>query len=119
MPGRAAACPEWKWRSGTWQVRPTTYRSTRCSAASSATGSGSTATQPSRPDAKVWGQRLKDRKDSGFTRLKMNLGANVVQRTPGTVTQAARITQQFGGLYAEHPLLATEITDKGNGIMAD
>src|SRR5664279_4029874 len=70
-------------------------------------------------DPKVYGERLKDRKDSGFTWLKMDLGVNLVQRTPGTVTQAAGIAQQFGGLFAEHPLLATEITDKGIAMMAD
>jgi L-alanine-DL-glutamate epimerase-like enolase superfamily enzyme len=71
------------------------------------------------PDPKVFGQRLKERKDSGFTWLKMDLGINLVSQTPGTVTRAAGINQQYGGLPMEHMFMATEITDKGLGMMAD
>ena len=45
------------------------------------------------PDPKVFGERLKARKEMGFTWMKMDLGINLVQQTPGTVTQAAGITQ--------------------------
>jgi L-alanine-DL-glutamate epimerase-like enolase superfamily enzyme len=62
------------------------------------------------PDPKVFAQRLKDRAASGFTWLKMDL--NVV-RAPGTVTAAADIQQQYGGLPMEHPFMATEVTEKG------
>ena len=42
-------------------------------------------------DPKVFGQRLKDRKESGFTWMKMDLGINLVTGTPGTVTRAEGI----------------------------
>ena len=45
--GRPAACAASRWRSGTWRARPTACPSTRCWAASSATGCGSTPTPPS------------------------------------------------------------------------
>jgi len=41
------------------------------------------------PDPKVFGQRLKARHDEGFTWLKMDLGVDLVQNTPGTVTRPA------------------------------
>src|SRR5947199_1017077 len=37
-------------------------------------------------DPKVYGQRLKARKEQGFTWLKMDLGIDLVGETPGTVT---------------------------------
>jgi L-alanine-DL-glutamate epimerase-like enolase superfamily enzyme len=37
-------------------------------------------------DPKVYGQRLKERKDEGFTFLKMDLGVRLVEKIPGTVT---------------------------------
>jgi L-alanine-DL-glutamate epimerase-like enolase superfamily enzyme len=37
-------------------------------------------------DAKVFADRLKERMDRGFTFLKMDLGVQLVQKTPGTVT---------------------------------
>src|ERR1041384_4623051 len=39
------------------------------------------------PDPKVFGQRLKARRDEGFTWLKMDLGVDLVAKTPGTVTR--------------------------------
>jgi L-alanine-DL-glutamate epimerase-like enolase superfamily enzyme len=70
-------------------------------------------------DPAEFARRLKERMAMGFTWMKMDLGLNLVQRTPDTVTQAAGIAQQYGGLFAEHPMLATEITDKGIGMMCD
>ena len=70
-------------------------------------------------DPAEFARRLKERMAAGFTWMKMDLGLNLVQRTPDTVTQAAGIAQQYGGLFAEHPMLATEITDKGIGMMCD
>jgi L-alanine-DL-glutamate epimerase-like enolase superfamily enzyme len=71
------------------------------------------------PDPAEFTRRLKERMAMGFTWMKMDLGINLVQRTPDTVTQAAGIAQQYGGLFAEHPMLATEITDKGIAMMCD
>lgn len=69
-------------------------------------------------DPKVFGQRLKQRRDQGFTWLKMDLGLGLVQKTPGTVTmpigtdlrQSANIAHMFTGI---------ELTDKGIGLMAE
>ena len=70
-------------------------------------------------DPKVFGQRLKDRQAAGFTWMKMDLGVNLVNRTPGTVTQASGMNQQYGGLAMEHEFFAQEITEKGLSMMAD
>jgi L-alanine-DL-glutamate epimerase-like enolase superfamily enzyme len=69
-------------------------------------------------DPKVFGERLKDRKAQGFTWMKMDLGINLVTGTPGTVTRAEGIQQQYGGLPMEHMFMATEITEKGLDMMA-
>src|SRR6476469_3416222 len=40
-------------------------------------------------DPKIYGQRLKARKDQGFTWLKMDLGVDLVGEVPGAVTRPA------------------------------
>lgn len=70
-------------------------------------------------DPKEFGRRLKERVESGFTWLKMDLGVNLVQQTSGTVTRPAGIQQQYGGRPMEHMFMATEITDKGIAMMTD
>src|SRR5664280_2134998 len=70
-------------------------------------------------DPKVFGERLKERKAQGFTWMKMDLGINLVTGTPGTVTRAEGIQQQYGGLPMEHMFMATEITEKGLAMMAE
>src|SRR4051794_6811853 len=70
-------------------------------------------------DPKEFGQRLKERQAAGFTWMKMDLGVNLIQQTPGTVTRPAGIQQQYGGLPMEHMFMATEITDKGLAMMGD
>jgi L-alanine-DL-glutamate epimerase-like enolase superfamily enzyme len=70
-------------------------------------------------DPKVFGQRLKDRKEQGFTWLKMDLGIGLVTATPGTVTRPEGIQGQYGGLPMEHMFMATEITEKGLAMMAE
>jgi L-alanine-DL-glutamate epimerase-like enolase superfamily enzyme len=70
-------------------------------------------------DPKVFGERLKERQAQGFTWMKMDLGINLVTGTPGTVTRAAGIQQQYGGLPMEHMFMATEITEKGLAMMTD
>src|ERR1051325_201284 len=47
------------------------------------------------PDPKVYGQRLKARAEQGFTWLKMDLGVDLVAKTPGTVTRPGG--QPIGG----------------------
>jgi L-alanine-DL-glutamate epimerase-like enolase superfamily enzyme len=70
-------------------------------------------------DPKVFGQRLKERQEQGFTWMKMDLGINLVTGTPGTVTRAAGIQAQYGGLPMKHMFMATEITEKGLAMMTD
>jgi L-alanine-DL-glutamate epimerase-like enolase superfamily enzyme len=41
-------------------------------------------------DPKIYGQRLKARKEQGFTWLKMDLGIDLLKNTPGTVTPSHR-----------------------------
>jgi L-alanine-DL-glutamate epimerase-like enolase superfamily enzyme len=70
-------------------------------------------------DPKVYGQRLKDRKEQGFTWLKMDLGIDLATGTPGTVTRPEGIQAQYGGRPMEHMFMATELTEKGLAMMAD
>ena len=63
-------------------------------------------------DPKVFAQRLKARKEEmGITWLKMDVGVNLVQKIPGTVTQPAELTAFERRI--PHPFVATEVTDKG------
>jgi len=70
-------------------------------------------------DPKVYGQRLKERKEHGFTWLKMDLGIDLATGTPGTVTRPEGIQAQYGGRPMEHMFMATELTEKGLAMMAD
>jgi L-alanine-DL-glutamate epimerase-like enolase superfamily enzyme len=67
------------------------------------------------PDPKVFAGRLKERMDRGFTFLKMDLGVQLVQKTPGTVTSPKEVELRM----LEHPFTGIEITDKGIAMMAD
>src|ERR1035438_8414276 len=71
------------------------------------------------PDPKVFGQRLKDRKEQGFTWLKMARGIGLVPAPPGTVTRPEGIQAQYGGLPMEHMFMATELTEKGLAMLAE
>jgi L-alanine-DL-glutamate epimerase-like enolase superfamily enzyme len=64
-------------------------------------------------DPKEYGQRAKERAQSmGLTWIKMDLGINVLEGIPNTVTQPAGLNQWE--LHSQpHPFLATEVTDKG------
>jgi L-alanine-DL-glutamate epimerase-like enolase superfamily enzyme len=70
-------------------------------------------------DPKVFGQRLKEREQAGFTWMKMDLGIGLLRGIPGTLTSPVGINQQYGGLAMEHEFFATEITDKGAETMAN
>jgi L-alanine-DL-glutamate epimerase-like enolase superfamily enzyme len=63
-------------------------------------------------DPKVFAQRLKARKEEmGITWLKMDVGINLVEKIPGTVTQPAELTPFEQRI--PHPFVATEVTEKG------
>jgi len=69
-------------------------------------------------DPKVYGQRLKGRMDRGLTWLKMDLGYDLVEKTPGTVMRPSgmsRYEQQF----TPHMFTGIELTDKGIALMGD
>jgi L-alanine-DL-glutamate epimerase-like enolase superfamily enzyme len=71
------------------------------------------------PDPKEFGRRLKERKDLGFTFLKMDLGMQLVARTPGTVTRPEGVQMQYGNLPTRHMFMATEMTEKGLDMMCE
>ena len=69
-------------------------------------------------DPKVYGQRLKARKEQGFTWLKMDLGVDLVGDVPGAVTRPAG--QSLGGNdNLVHMFTGIEITDKGAELMGN
>jgi L-alanine-DL-glutamate epimerase-like enolase superfamily enzyme len=73
---------------------------------------------PESPDPKVYGERLKARRDQGYTWLKMDLGYDLVQKIPGTVTQPLGQTTADIRM-TRHPFTGVELTEKGIALMAD
>ena len=69
-------------------------------------------------DPKIYGQRLKARRDQGFTWLKMDLGVDLVGQVPGAVTRPAGVSLG-GGDRVQHMFTGIEITEKGAAGMAD
>jgi L-alanine-DL-glutamate epimerase-like enolase superfamily enzyme len=69
-------------------------------------------------DPKVYGERLKKRMEQGFTFLKMDLGIDLVEDTPGTVSRPLG-TKQKDVPLTQHLFTGAELTDKGIALMAD
>ncbi len=69
-------------------------------------------------DPKHFAQHLKERKDMGFTWLKMDLGIEMVADTPGTVTNPTDL-QQWQPNQMTHPLIGMEVTDRGIALMEE
>ena len=77
-------------------------------------------------DHEEYARRLKERLDKGFTFLKMDLGIEMIQKIPGTITGANLYEgnlQQWSGAHgsygaAAHPFTMVQITDKGLDEMA-
>ena len=69
-------------------------------------------------DPKVFGARLKERVDQGFTWLKMDLGVDMVAGTPGAVTRPAGTSFAYGD-PTQHMFTGIEITEKGIAMMGD
>src|SRR5205807_637320 len=67
-------------------------------------------------DPKIYGQRLRLRKEQGFTWLKMDLGIDLVKDKPGTLTYPAGENIANGG-RTEHMFTGIEITHKGAELM--
>ncbi len=69
-------------------------------------------------DPKIYGQRLKARRDQGFTWLKMDLGYDLLENEDGTLTHPLG-TKYNDPPNLQHMFTAHELTDKGIARMAD
>lgn len=69
-------------------------------------------------DPKIYGARLKARKDQGFTWLKMDLGIDLLKDAPGTMSHPLGFVPTMGD-RTQHMFTGAELTDKGVAMMAD
>ena len=69
-------------------------------------------------DPKVYADRLKKRMDRGITWLKVDLGIDLLDGAPGTVTQPSGMSRQELS-STQHMFTGIEVTDKGIAMMAD
>jgi L-alanine-DL-glutamate epimerase-like enolase superfamily enzyme len=69
-------------------------------------------------DPNVYGSRLKKRKEQGFTWLKMDLGIDLMENVPGTITAPAGVSIK-GNANVEHMFTGIELTPKGVDTMAN
>ncbi len=70
-------------------------------------------------DPKVYAERMRVRKEEmGLTWLKMDLGIDLIEDIPGTVTRPAGQTREEQ-IWRPHPFVATEVTDKGIEKMSE
>jgi L-alanine-DL-glutamate epimerase-like enolase superfamily enzyme len=69
-------------------------------------------------DPKIYGQRLRKRRDEGFTWLKMDLGIDLIKDVPGALTYPAG-TPLTGGGRTEHMFTGIELTQKGAELMGN
>ncbi len=69
-------------------------------------------------DPKIYGQRLRKRRDEGFTWLKMDLGIDLVKDVPGALTYPAGVSFG-GGANVEHMFTGIELTHKGAEAMGN
>src|SRR5258706_12615931 len=63
-------------------------------------------------DPKIYGERLKKRKEQGFTWLKMDLGIDLVKDVPGAITRPEGVSVGGGGTVG-HMFTGIELTPKG------
>jgi len=76
------------------------------------------ADTPASHEARVYAERLKKRMKRGLTWLKMDLGYDLVRKTPGTVTQPSGLSPEEQRFTA-HMFTGIELTDKCVAMMAD
>jgi L-alanine-DL-glutamate epimerase-like enolase superfamily enzyme len=69
-------------------------------------------------DPKIYGDRLKKRKEQGFTWLKMDLGIDLMKNVPGTITAPGGVSI-LGSANVEHMFTGIELTPKGIETMAN
>jgi L-alanine-DL-glutamate epimerase-like enolase superfamily enzyme len=89
---------------------------------------------PESDDPKVFADRVKRRKEDGFTWFKMDVGIPMLRNIPGTMSYPAGADIGMGGgrggrgggqpqapanLPVPHMFTGLELTDKGIGVMAD
>jgi L-alanine-DL-glutamate epimerase-like enolase superfamily enzyme len=67
-------------------------------------------------DPKIYGARLRARRDQGFTWLKMDLGIDLMEGVPGTIT-APKGTSIAQRDRTEHMFTGIELTEKGIDTM--
>src|SRR5580692_1555993 len=70
-------------------------------------------------DPKIYGERLRKRKEQGFTWLKMDLGIDLIQKQPGMVTHPLGMDPTRDVTQVQHPFTGIELTDRGVAAMAD
>ncbi len=70
-------------------------------------------------DPKIFGERLKARRDQGFTWLKMDLGVDLLKDTPGTISHPLGASVEAEAGNTQHMFTGAELTPKGVAIMAD
>jgi L-alanine-DL-glutamate epimerase-like enolase superfamily enzyme len=69
-------------------------------------------------DPQEYGRRLKGRRDEGFTWLKMDLGIDLLENVPGTISRPSGESVR-GGASKMHFFTGIELTPKGVAMMAD
>jgi L-alanine-DL-glutamate epimerase-like enolase superfamily enzyme len=69
-------------------------------------------------DPKIYGERLRARRDQGFTFLKMDLGIDLVEKIPGAVTAPSGMSRAERAT-TEHMFTGIELTPKGVELMAE
>ncbi len=69
-------------------------------------------------DPKAFGLRMKERREQGFTWLKMDLGVDLVAQIPGTVTMPLGTNLAYGN-NTQHMFTGMEITDKGIELLCN
>lgn len=67
-------------------------------------------------DPEIMGKRLKERIDSGFTFLKMDVGIGLLKDIPGTLTAPKGMTETSS---IAHPFTGIRITEKGLKVFQD
>jgi len=70
-------------------------------------------------DPKIFGERLKARRDQGFTWLKMDLGIDLLKDKPGTISHPLGASVEAEAGNTQHMFTGAELTPKGIAIMAD
>ncbi len=108
LAGKAYGVPVWQMLGGKFRDRIRCYADTTES-----------------DDPKIYGQRLKLRKDQGFTWLKMDLGIDLLNGQPGTLSRPAPTPGDGGnadlgqGGNTQHMFTGIELTPRGIDKMAE